>query len=73
MPAEFEGLFDALLASRLERAGSSRMTDEQRAIATAPDFQARWRAYQAWSARQKPDPEAHARIEAILTRRPSSA
>jgi hypothetical protein len=65
MPTEFEGLLDALLAYR-----RGCMTDEQRAIATAPDFRARWDACQAWRARQKPDPAVGREIEAILARRP---
>ncbi len=68
MPAEVEGLLEALLAYR-----RGRMTDEQRAIATAPDFQARLRVYEAWRARQKLSPETHALIEAMLTRRPSAS
>jgi hypothetical protein len=61
-------LLEALLAYR-----RGRMTDEQRAIATALDFQARWRAYEAWRARQKLSPETHALIGAMLTRRPSAS
>ena len=48
MPARLRGLIPALLASRGERAGLERMSDEDRALCAAPDFMARVAEAQEW-------------------------
>jgi hypothetical protein len=67
MPAELEGVFEALLASRAEYAGLGPMSPEQRAIREAPDFQARVRAAGRWG-KEHPSKEPVFDIAAALTR-----